>query len=123
MISKIDAKECYVYIVPPGETEFVTAGRFVRTIDRHGNEQGKFIYGGSYRARENAVPIDPIAMKLGPRTYTTTALKGISAHYGMPAPITGAGGSSKSTPAGSNWANLTICCIRRTTARARLDSV
>lgn len=77
MISKIDAKECYVYIVPPGETEFVTAGRFVRTIDRHGNEQGKFVYGRSYRARENAVPIDPIALKLGSHTYTTTVLKGI----------------------------------------------
>ena len=26
--------ECYVYIVLPGETDFVTAGRFLLTADR-----------------------------------------------------------------------------------------
>ena len=34
--------ECYVYIVLPGETEFMTAGKFVLSTDRHGVATGKF---------------------------------------------------------------------------------
>lgn len=68
--------ECFVYIVLPGETEFVTAGRFQRTLDRHGVATGRFVYGKSYLARENAVPIDPLELNLGTRTYETQLLKG-----------------------------------------------
>lgn len=77
MTSKDDSRQCYVYITLPGETEFVTAGRFQRTIDRHGVAKGRFIYGKSYLARDNAVPIDPIDLKLSTRTYETTLLNGI----------------------------------------------
>jgi hypothetical protein len=45
MISRDGASECYVYIVPPGETSFVTAGRFALETDRHGVTKGKFVYG------------------------------------------------------------------------------
>ena len=69
--------ECYVYIVLPGETEFVTAGKFVLSTDRHGVPTGKFIYGRSYRARENAVPIDPHELKLSTSTFETRRLKGV----------------------------------------------
>ena len=69
--------ECFVYIALPGETEFVTAGRFQRNIDRHGVATGRFVYGKSYLARENAVPIDPFELKLAPKTYETQLLKGI----------------------------------------------
>ena len=69
--------ECFVYITLPGETEFVTAGRFQRTVDRHGVATGRFVYGKSYLARENAVPIDPLELKLGTKTYQTRLLKGI----------------------------------------------
>ena len=69
--------ECFVYIALPGETEFVTAGRFQRNIDRHGIVEGRFVYGKSYLARETAVPIDPIELKLSTRTYETRLLKGI----------------------------------------------
>ena len=69
--------ECFVYITLPGETEFVTAGRFQRTVDRHGVATGRFVYGKSYLARENAVPIDPFELKLGTKTYQTRLLKGI----------------------------------------------
>lgn len=69
--------ECYVYIVLPGETEFVTAGKFVLSTDRHGVPTGKFIYGRSYRARENAVPIDPLELKLSTSTFETRRLKGV----------------------------------------------
>jgi serine/threonine-protein kinase HipA len=69
--------ECFVYIALPGETEFVTAGRFQRNIDRHGVATGRFVYGKSYLARENAVPIDPLELKLGSKTYSTQLLKGV----------------------------------------------
>jgi serine/threonine-protein kinase HipA len=71
------SRECFVYIVLPGETEFVTAGRFQRSEDRHGVAAGRFVYGKSYLARRDAVPIDPIALKLAGRTYETRLLKGI----------------------------------------------
>lgn len=69
--------ECYVYIVLPGETEFVTAGKFVLSTDRHGVPTGKFIYGRSYRSRDNAVPIDPFELKLSASTFETRRLKGV----------------------------------------------
>ena len=95
--------ECFVYITLPGETEFVTAARYRRTIDRTGVATGRFVYGKSYLARENAVPIDPLELKLGTKTYETRLLKGvfgalrdaspdhwgrrvIERHFGLPAP-------------------------------------
>jgi serine/threonine-protein kinase HipA len=69
--------ECFVYIALPGETEFVTAGRYQRTIDRTGVATGRFVYGKSYLARGNAVPIDPLELKLGTKTYQTRLLKGV----------------------------------------------
>jgi len=69
--------ECYVYIALPGETEFVTAGRFQHTTDRHGIATGRFVYGKSYLARETAMPIDPIELRLTPKTYETRLLKGV----------------------------------------------
>jgi len=77
MISRTTTNECYVYITLPGETEFVTAGKFELTTDRRGNPTGKFIYGRSYLARENAVPIDPFELKLNAKTYKTNILKGV----------------------------------------------
>jgi serine/threonine-protein kinase HipA len=77
MSSKPDARECFVYIALPGETEFVTAGRFQLDTDRHGITTGRFVYGKSYLARDSAVPIDPLELKLEKRTYETTLLKGV----------------------------------------------
>ncbi len=77
MISRTAASECYVYITLPGETEFVTAGKFELTTNRQGNPVGKFVYGRSYLARDNAVPIDPLELKLSTKTYETTILKGV----------------------------------------------
>ena len=69
--------ECYVYIFLPGETEFVTAGKFVLTEDRYGVSVGRFVYGQSYLARENAVPIDPFELNLSTKTFETRCLKGV----------------------------------------------
>lgn len=77
MISRTTASECYVYMTLPGETEFVTAGKFALTNDRRGNPIGKFVYGKSYLERDNRVAIDPLGLKLGNKTYETNLLNGV----------------------------------------------
>lgn len=77
MTSKTAHTECYVYIMLPGETGFVTAGRFELTQDRRGTPLGRFVYGQSYLKRPNAVDIDPVELKLGRGTFETTGLKGV----------------------------------------------
>jgi serine/threonine-protein kinase HipA len=69
-------RECFVYIVLPGATEFVTAGRFHVTTDRTGVAHGSFVYGKSYLARSDAVEFDPIELRLAPRVYETVRLDG-----------------------------------------------
>jgi len=75
--SEPGATECFVYITLPGQTEFVTAGKFVLEPDRAGVPVGRFVYGRSYLERNDAVPIDPIELKLARTTYRTTALRGV----------------------------------------------
>jgi serine/threonine-protein kinase HipA len=77
MISKSPSSECYVYITLSGQTEPVTAGRFTLTTDRQGVPIGRFVYGKSYLARADAVPLDPVELKLVPQVYETVALGGI----------------------------------------------
>ena len=77
MTSKPGATECYVYVTLPGTSIFVIAGRFVLEPDRRGVPVGRFVYGRSYLANPDAVPIDPIDLKLADTTYRTTALKGV----------------------------------------------
>ena len=68
-------RECFVYIVPPGTTEFVTAGRFRWTEDGAGTV-GRFVYGRSYRERADAVEFDPIELRLSSQIYETARLEG-----------------------------------------------
>ncbi|WP_265519708.1 type II toxin-antitoxin system HipA family toxin [Nitratireductor luteus] len=77
MTSKAGATECFVYIMLPGTHTFVTAGRFVLEPDRAGVPVGRFVYGKSYLDNPDAVPIDPIELKLAGTTYQTAALKGV----------------------------------------------
>jgi len=77
MISRAAVNECYVYITLPGQTEFVTAGKFELSTNRRGIPTGKFVYGRSYLARDDRVVIDPFELKLGDKTYETTLLKGV----------------------------------------------
>lgn len=77
MISKGSQSECFVYMVLPGETKCVTAGKFVTTTDRRGNALGRFLYGRKYLAREDAVEIDPIELKLSSDIYETIRLGGM----------------------------------------------
>ncbi|WP_424958256.1 type II toxin-antitoxin system HipA family toxin [Hyphomicrobium sp. 1Nfss2.1] len=66
------AKRCYVYITLPGELEAVTAARFELS-----DGVGKLVYGRSYLARNNAVEIDPVELKLGTQQYETALLRGV----------------------------------------------
>ncbi|MGA0594285.1 type II toxin-antitoxin system HipA family toxin [Enterovirga sp. CN4-39] len=49
---------CFVYITLPDTVEPVVAGRFELLTSRTGSTVGRFIYGRSYLARPNKVPID-----------------------------------------------------------------
>ena len=77
MTSRVVTQECYVYITLPGMTDAVTAGRFEIKPDRRGNPRGRFVYGRTYLERPDAVPIDPVELKLTARLYETSAMKGM----------------------------------------------
>ncbi len=68
-------RECFVYIVLPGATEFVTAGRF-RWSDEGAGGVGRFVYGRSYRERDDAVELDPVELRLSSRVYETARMEG-----------------------------------------------
>lgn len=68
--------ECYVYIVLPGESAFVTAGRFTLGETRDGAGVGEFVYGRSYRERANAVELDPVELRLQPGKFETVSMGG-----------------------------------------------
>jgi serine/threonine-protein kinase HipA len=72
MTSKPQPRRCYVYIALPGETTQVTAGRFEYRADKDRPPLARFLYGRSYLARQDAVEIDPVELKLAARTYETT---------------------------------------------------
>ena len=63
--------ECYVYIVPPGATEFVTAGRFQVSPTPDGDPAGRFLYGRRYLERNDAVELDPVELRLRRGLYET----------------------------------------------------
>jgi len=69
--------EAFVYLMLPGTTELVVAGRFVLAVDRSGVPFGRFVYGRGYLGRSDAVPIDPIELPLSDHTYETERLKGM----------------------------------------------
>lgn len=71
------ARECFVYIQLPGALEPVVCGRYRRTAARDGRMVGHFVYGRTYREREDAVPLDPIHLPLAPATYETARLDGV----------------------------------------------
>jgi hypothetical protein len=68
--------ECYVYVVPPGSTEFVTAGRFSQSRNRQGQPVGTFVYGRRYRERADAVELDPVQLRLRKGPFETARLGG-----------------------------------------------
>ncbi len=77
MTSDPRTSECYVYITLPGQTAPVTAGKYTLNTNRQGVPTGRFVYGKSYLARPDAVPLDPIELKLGSKVYETVSMKGV----------------------------------------------
>jgi len=69
-------RECFVYIVLPGQTEFVTAGRFRIAPTRSGEAAGSFVYGRMYLARPDSVELDPVELRLAARQYETGRMEG-----------------------------------------------
>src|SRR3989304_8069693 len=72
MTSNRQNRRCFVYITLPGEVEQVTAAKYEAM-----GGVGKLVYGRSYLARNNAVEIDPVELKLGTGVYETAMLGGI----------------------------------------------
>ncbi len=70
-------RECFVYVQLPGTFETVVCGRYQRSSTRDGRVVGRFVYGRSYRARGDAVPLDPIHLPLAPTVYETARLDGV----------------------------------------------
>ena len=88
-------RECYVYIVLPGETEFVTAGRFRVSETPHGPPRGEFVYGRRYLERPDAVEFDPVELRLAddgfdirPETRPGKRLR-IPGRSALPGPLSG----------------------------------
>jgi serine/threonine-protein kinase HipA len=69
-------RECFVYIVPPGETTFVTAARFRVSKTQDGEGVGEFVYGKRYMERADAVELDPVELKLGTPRHETSRMNG-----------------------------------------------
>lgn len=69
--------DVFVYLTLPGETSPVTAGRFELASNAQGVSVGRFVYGRRYLARADAVPIDPIELKLEERVFQTARLHGM----------------------------------------------
>ncbi|MBX7116164.1 MAG: HipA domain-containing protein [Myxococcaceae bacterium] len=77
MSSKTGPSSCFVYITLPGQTVPVTAARFELTTTRQGEPLGRLVYGKSYLARQDAVPLEPLELPLLERTFETTQLSGV----------------------------------------------
>ena len=76
-MSSNSPQECFVYITLPGKVSAVTAGKFVLEPTSPGGPLGRFVYGRSYLKNPDAVPIDPLELKLSSTTYHTVRLKGV----------------------------------------------
>ncbi len=63
-------------MVPPGATDFVTAGRFEVSVTPDGDSVGRFFYGRRYLERSDAVELDPIELNLRRGQYETARMDG-----------------------------------------------
>lgn len=69
--------ECFVYVQMPGTLEVVACGRFEREVTRTGTAVGRFVYGRGYRARPDAVPLDPFHLPISAAVRETARLDGV----------------------------------------------
>lgn len=71
------SKRCYVYLQLPGSLEVTTCGQYERETIPTGGAVGRFVYGRRYRARPDAVPLDPFALPLSDQVVETVRLQGV----------------------------------------------
>ena len=83
-------QECFVYVVLPGQTNFVTAGRFALRRNRSGDPVGRFVYGRSTRQRPDAVELDPVELRLRAEQFQTARRRDSSGPYATRCTISGA---------------------------------
>jgi len=69
-------RECYVYIVLPDATAFVTAGRLEVSTTPDGDSVGRFFFGRRYLERSDAVEFDPVELRLRRGQYETARMEG-----------------------------------------------
>ena len=67
--------QLWVWIYLPGQSHPVLCGRFDRTVTNTGRV-GAFIYGSTYLARPDRLPIDPVALPLQAKRFATPFLSG-----------------------------------------------
>lgn len=72
MTSRRHVRRCFVYMTLPGHVEQVTAARYEVS-----DGVGKLVYGRSYLARNDAVEIGPVELKLGTQVYQTATMDGL----------------------------------------------
>lgn len=77
------ARKLVVFIYLPGETAAVPAGIFTHNDDPI---VGSFAYGRRYLERENALPVDPVALPLGPAPRDVTTNGGLYGSFRDAAP-------------------------------------
>ena len=70
-------QECFVYMTLPGQTDQITAGKYVLEKTEQGIDVGHFVYGRSYLSRADAVEIYPIELKLENKVFNTVTMKGV----------------------------------------------
>jgi serine/threonine-protein kinase HipA len=75
--SRTPPRSCFVHVTLPGQTAPVTAARFELTTTRQGEPLGRLVYGKSYLARPDAVPLEPLELPLLERTFETLQLNGV----------------------------------------------
>ena len=73
----ISSQSCFVHIQLPRSLEVVPCGRFALEEADDGSRIGRFVYGRSYLAREDAVPLDLYHLPLERREFQTTWLGGL----------------------------------------------
>ena len=69
-------RDCFVYVVLPGETRFVTAGRFWVSKNRDGVDIGRFVYRRQYLDTADAVELDPVELQFRTETFETPLMDG-----------------------------------------------
>jgi serine/threonine-protein kinase HipA len=69
--------EAYVWVYLPGDTRPTVCGLYTHAPTAAGTPVGTFVYGRSYLANPDRIPLDPVALPLRPMTFSTTVLNGV----------------------------------------------